>query len=50
MERKDYIMNALKKYGINTPEELDKQKIKPLNISLMVAKPAAEEAKDKSVV
>lgn len=36
MERKDYIMNALKKYGINTPEELDKQKIKPLNISLIV--------------
>lgn len=50
MERKKHIMNALKKYGVNSPEELEQQKIKPLNISLMVSKPAAGEVKNKSVV
>ena len=49
MERKEHIMKALKKYGVNSPEELEQQKIKPLNISLMVSKPAAGEVK-KSVV
>lgn len=50
MERKEHIMKALKKYGVHSPEELDRQKVKPLNISLMVSKPAAGEVKNKSVV
>lgn len=50
MDRKEHIMKALEKYGIHSQEELDKQKIKPLNISLMVSKPAAGEVKKKSVV
>lgn len=50
MERKEHIMKALKKYGINSPEELERQKIKPIDISLMVSKPAAGKTKDKSVV
>lgn len=48
MDQNERIMNTLAKFGIHSPEELEKVKIKPLNISLMVSKPVAENKK-KSV-
>lgn len=50
MDRKEHLMNALAKIGYRSVEEVERAKVKPINITLMVSKPEQTASKKEAVV